>query len=100
MPPQVADPRAHALARTRRYGDCLLFVGALNHGGYGIVSVRNRKLAAHRLIVGLENIPPGHEVDHVCRRPSCVRPDHLRVVPVSEHRSRHSREAWARRRRR
>jgi hypothetical protein len=95
----TSDPRDRVLARARPDGECWLLDGAASDArGYRIVRHDGRKDYAHRLVVGLENIPVGHEVDHICQRPSCVRPSHLQVVTVSEHRSRHSREMWKRRR--
>jgi hypothetical protein len=62
--------------------DCWLWTGAKNSWGYGNVTVSKRQWGAHRLsyrnLVG--PIPHGMELDHLCRQPSCVRPDHLEVV--------------------
>jgi hypothetical protein len=38
--------------------------------------------AAYRLLVG--EIPPGKQLDHLCRNRSCVNPDHLEPVTQSE----------------
>jgi len=66
-------------------GDCWLWVGPVNklRGGYGIVSTGHKGQArAHRmaweLLVG--PIPPGLKLDHRCRNPPCVNPDHLEPV--------------------
>lgn len=37
---------------------------------------------AHELAIG--PIPEGYEVDHLCRVPRCVRPDHLEAVTPKE----------------
>jgi hypothetical protein len=56
----------------------------LNAAGYGRISSHR---LAHRwiyeLAVGL--IPVGYELDHLCRNPPCVNPDHLEAVTRAEH---------------
>lgn len=51
--------------------------------GYGLISVRSRRLYAHRVsweaFTG-EKIPAGFQVDHLCRVRSCVNPEHLEPV--------------------
>src|SRR5947209_2044527 len=53
--------------------------------GYGLFRVHSPQSMtyAHRFvyesIVG--PIPEGLELDHLCRNPSCVNPDHLEAVP-------------------
>lgn len=50
--------------------------------GYGKLGRNGKKLWAHRWVYELTNgpIPPDHELDHLCRNPACVRPDHLEPV--------------------
>lgn len=45
---------------------------------------------AYRLVWELERgpIPKGMELDHLCRNPTCVRPDHLEVVTPHENKMR------------
>lgn len=66
-------------------GDCWEWVGA-KRAKYGIVKRDGRTLAAHRyvweMLVG--PIPPGMQVDHLCRAEACVNPDHLEVVTPRE----------------
>lgn len=54
--------------------------------GYGYISVDSKKQLAHRLayqwFVG--EIPDGLEIDHLCRRRSCVNPTHLEAVTSQE----------------
>ncbi len=61
---------------------CWLWNGALNLQGYGNLYVRGTNRQAHRvayeLYVGA--IPPGLELDHLCRMPCCVNPSHLEPV--------------------
>jgi hypothetical protein len=67
-------------------GECWLFIGARDRNGYGKLSKgphRAGHIRAHRAawetMVG--PIPDGWEIDHLCRNPPCVNPDHLEPVP-------------------
>ena len=61
-----------------------------NAKGYGRVHVeRGKSRFAHRLAFALScgPIPDGMHIDHVCRVPSCINPEHLEVVtPEENHR--------------
>lgn len=63
-------------------GDCWLWTGYRNHGGYGIFYSDGQRIRAHRYayetLVGA--IPEGFVVDHLCRIRRCVNPDHLEPV--------------------
>ena len=64
-------------------GDCWEWTACRNEHGYGsFVTERPKKVKAHRmaweLLVG--PIPDGMVLDHLCRNPRCVNPDHLEVV--------------------
>lgn len=62
---------------------CWLWVGALKSDGYGSVwEGARRTVGAHRLVYELLRgpIPVGLSLDHLCRVPSCVNPDHLEPV--------------------
>lgn len=63
---------------------CLVWTGCLTKRGYGSIQVRpgGTRLAhsvAWLLIAG-RTMPEGHELDHLCRRHSCVNVDHLEPV--------------------
>ncbi len=68
---------------------CWIWTGATNRAGYGNIN-RTRSdgitWAAHRYfytkLVG--EIPDGMTIDHLCRHPWCVNPDHMEVVSRSE----------------
>ena len=65
---------------------CWLWTGALNPDGYGKFKVRGKRIGAHRWAHERFRwpIPPGLEIDHLCRQRSCVNPDHLEVVTGRE----------------
>lgn len=68
--------------------DCWLWTGGDTGNGlyYGKFWDGNRKVLAHRYSyqINFGNIPAGLEVDHTCRIPKCVRPDHLRLLTRTE----------------
>lgn len=62
---------------------CWMWMGKLDRHGYGKFSITHDKhVFAHRLAFELMRsvIPNGLELDHLCRNPKCVNPDHLRIV--------------------
>lgn len=67
------------LATVDRTGDgCWEWPGKRDPNGYG----RAGKWWAHRVAyeVWVGPVPAGLELDHLCRNPACVRPDHLEPV--------------------
>lgn len=69
-----------------RVGDeCWEWTGTKTRG-YGYFYLRSRNVRAHRVsyeyFVG--PIPAGLTLDHLCRNPACVRPDHLEPVTQQE----------------
>ena len=65
---------------------CWIWTGALTTRGYGSVRVANGTARAHRATyeMALGPIPTGLELDHLCRVPTCVNPDHLEPVTHTE----------------
>lgn len=70
---------------------CWIWLRAKRPEGYGTLdaAVEGKKYqthAAHRVsyIVFRGPIPSGLEIDHLCRQPSCINPDHLEVVTRRE----------------
>ena len=69
---------------------CWVWTGATNDRGYGVINSGGSSpitLYAHRLayeafISG--SIPEGLELDHLCRVPRCVNPEHLEPVTHQE----------------
>lgn len=66
---------------------CWLWTGALvtkkPGRDYGCKMVNRKRWMAHNLVYTLMvgPIPEGMELDHLCRTPRCVRPEHLEPVP-------------------
>lgn len=66
---------------------CLLWK---DKDGYGRIWHKGRNTPAHRVAWEKANgpIPEGLVIDHLCRNPSCVNPDHMEVVTAAENRRR------------
>ena len=65
---------------------CWEWIGARNDAGYGQFWLHGKMIGAHRFMYEQMHgpIPGGLVIDHLCRNPSCVRPDHLEVVTMRE----------------
>lgn len=72
--------------RIQRTASCWLWVGYTKPNGYGSLTLNGRTQYAHRLVYEalVGSIPPGSELDHLCRVRHCVRPDHLQPVSRAE----------------
>lgn len=69
-------------------GDCWVWTGSRVPRGYGRLRLSSprRMVYAHRWAYEwfIGPIPEGMEIDHLCRNPSCVNPDHLEAVTHRE----------------
>jgi hypothetical protein len=96
MPPQRKDWRIRFLARVEPMMDdrgCWEWRGALQPNGYGTFGVSPTKnVRAHRASFEIAKgpIPPGLEIDHLCRNRSCCNPAHLEAVTHQENKRRES----------
>lgn len=72
---------------------CWIWLGHIDGGGYGRLSVRVKGKRspeshfAHRVSVQVlkgEAIPEGYHVDHICETRCCINPNHLQVIPAHE----------------
>jgi hypothetical protein len=65
---------------------CWFWTGNTDKNGYGRISIGAKARRAHRVayeaLVG--PVPPGRQLDHLCRVPSCINPDHLEPVSPRE----------------
>lgn len=76
-------------AKVEKTETCWLWHGYRNKLGYGRVGDpkdTRRNVMAYRVAYELERgpIPPGFELDHLCRVPACVNPAHLEAVTHRE----------------
>lgn len=76
-------PAVRFWAKVRKSDACWLWTGGVDSGGYGQFRVdSSRKIVAHRFayesLIGA--IPPGLQLDHLCRVKTCVNPEHLEPV--------------------
>lgn len=69
-------------SKVDKSGECWEWTGGRSRDGYGHFHLGGRTLLAHRvsheLIIG--TIPDGLHIDHLCRNPPCVRPEHIEPV--------------------
>lgn len=76
----------HFLRFVDKTDTCWLWRGGKTIAGYGHYNGRDRQYMAHRYsyeaVRGM--IPPGMHIDHLCRVPACVNPEHLEVVTPYE----------------
>lgn len=77
-------------ARVNKTMGCWEWTGGRTDG-YGVMYVgkegkRRIYKKAHRISYELNVgvIPPGMVIDHLCRNPACVRPEHLEPVTIRE----------------
>lgn len=75
--------------RTEERGGCLVWTGALNSEGYGVIRFKGKMIKAHRASWELTNgpIPPGMHIDHKCWNRACVNVGHLRIATPSQNSS-------------
>lgn len=73
-------------AKVEKTEACWLWTAVLNSAGYGRFYSQGRMALAHRIsyLAHRGSIPPGLQLDHLCRVRSCVNPDHLEPVTQRE----------------
>lgn len=68
----------------KQVGQCHVWQGPLDKDGYGTFFLRRKGRRAHR--VGYFSmhgpVPQGMIINHTCRNPSCVNPQHLQAVSI------------------
>ena len=84
---------ARFMVKVEKTETCWLWTAAKMGKGYGLFRVASRPRQpsyAHRVayehFVG--DIPEGHHIDHLCRTPHCVNPEHLEPVTPRENQRR------------
>ncbi|KHS52557.1 AP2 domain-containing protein [Brevibacterium linens] len=73
-------------AKVDKSGDCWIWTAGKDKNGYGGFNFDGRPMLAHRAaweLTHCQQLSPKTELDHACRNPSCVNPDHLRPADRS-----------------
>lgn len=75
---------------------CVLWTGGRFPTGYGSIAVNGRSSYVHRLMYEMfvGSIPPGYQIDHLCRIRHCASPAHLEAVPQLENIRRDWHRRW------
>lgn len=83
---QYSNPEEAFAARTEWQGDCLIWTGANDGNGYGVLRVNGERTRAHRFAWerAYGSIPEGMFVDHTCHKKPCVNVEHLRLATRPE----------------
>lgn len=79
---QELDPFVRFFRRVRVGDGCWEWEGLRRHTGHGRVMMGGRRLSAGEWAWELwygQPVPEGHQINHHCDNPPCVRPDHLYV---------------------
>jgi HNH endonuclease len=65
---------------------CWIWIASRDPRGYGHIGLNRSLQRAHRVSLRLADIPIPDDlvVDHLCRNPSCVNPDHIEPVTQRE----------------
>ena len=73
-------------SKVKKTDSCWNWTATKTKGDYGQFRVNNKMVRSHRFSYELfkGKIPDGFTLDHLCRNPSCVNPDHLEVVTMKE----------------
>lgn len=75
----MATVAARIASRSERSGDHVLWRGAVDGRGVGLIKVDRRTATVRRVAWGLQNgpLPPGARVLRRCDQPACIAADHL-----------------------
>lgn len=73
---------SHPIGYVVQENGCWFWVGATTEHGYGRWDTKDGQAKAHRRMFEMAKgpIPRGLDLDHLCRNPPCVNPDHLEPV--------------------
>lgn len=79
------------MTHVEKRGDgCWIWTGTVARSGYGALTSRplfgKQTQLAHRVSYRMWKnaaIPAGYNLDHLCRNPKCVNPQHLQAVPFA-----------------
>src|SRR6266568_8464909 len=85
----LTDLAAKFWAKVDRSGGadaCWLWIAGMDNHGYGTFDIGQQKRRGHQIAWQLLRgpVPDGLELDHLCRVPLCVNPNHLEPVTHRE----------------
>ena len=86
-PCPIGTPAERFAAKTRLgVAGCILWTGARSSRGYGSFAFEGKVVPAHRWAYEQAHgpVPAGLHIDHLCRVPACVNPEHLEPVTPRE----------------
>lgn len=89
MADRQSNTEARFWAKVDRSGECWVWTGYRDAGGYGRFRFKGAPKRAHRVLWLLTNgaIPDGLHVLHSCDNPPCVNPAHLRLGTNNDNRA-------------
>ena len=98
--PISQDDAAAAWARIEprldRSGECWLWTGPMNEGGYGLADCGGKTRRVHRIAFAHFKGDTDMHLDHLCRNRSCANPAHLDPVTLQENSARgYGPPSWA-----
>jgi len=75
-------PIQRFLSKIKIIGSCWIWQGYTDQYGYSRMFVNKKQKSGHRFIYEYyhDGINPNLIIDHLCRNPPCVNPEHLELV--------------------
>lgn len=87
MAPPRISPAKRLAERSAPAGDCIVYTGARDRDGYGVIGIgRGKQHRAHRVAYELAHGPiaAGMMVCHRCDVPACIKVEHLFLGTIAD----------------